>query len=231
TVWDSGIGIAAEDLPKLFQPFVQLDSRLSRQDPGTGLGLALVLRLAEAHGGSVAVESTPGQGSRFSVTLPWSPTDPPATPTQTTAASDTARPGSDPLAPKPRRARILLAEDNEATIDTLGDYLRAKGYDLFVARTGREALARAQEEQPDVILMDMHMPEIDGLETIRLLRGEAGMGAVPIIAVTALAMPGDRERCLAAGASDYLPKPVNLRTLIATIEAHRQRPKVAPRSQ
>ncbi|NTV65261.1 MAG: PAS domain S-box protein, partial [Oscillochloris sp.] len=92
TVWDTGIGIAAEDLPKLFQPFVQLDSRLNRQYTGTGLGLALVARLAQAHGGSVAVESTPGQGSRFSVTLPWSPTPPPTSPVSATAAVDTARP-------------------------------------------------------------------------------------------------------------------------------------------
>ncbi|NTU81709.1 MAG: PAS domain S-box protein, partial [Chloroflexales bacterium] len=92
TVWDTGIGIVAEDLPKLFQPFVQLDSSLNRQYTGTGLGLALVGRLAQAHGGSVAVESTLGQGSRFSVTLPWSPTVPPTTPVSATAAIDTVRP-------------------------------------------------------------------------------------------------------------------------------------------
>ncbi|NTU84855.1 MAG: response regulator, partial [Chloroflexales bacterium] len=127
------------------------------------------------------------------------------------------------MSPQLARPRILLADDNEETLATLGDYLRAKGYDLRVARTGREALVQAQEEPPDVILMDIQMPGMDGLEAIRRIRAEAELAHVPILAVTALAMPGDRERCLAAGADAYLAKPINMRTLVATIEAHRQR--------
>jgi CheY-like chemotaxis protein len=94
---------------------------------------------------------------------------------------------------------------------------------VTVARNGREAIVSAQEERPDIILMDIQMPGMDGLEAIRRLRAEPGMGQVPILAVTALAMPGDRERCLAAGADGYLAKPVSFRTLVATIETHRRR--------
>ena len=230
TVWDTGIGIAADDLPKLFEPFVQVDSQLARAYEGTGLGLALVLQLTQAHGGSVSVESTPGQGSRFSVTLPWIAEGRQADDTPAAAAADQPLPEPDPppVTTGPgnltrARPRILLAEDNEANIDTLRDHLLAKGYDITVARNGSEAVVRAQEERPDVILMDIQMPGMDGLEAIRRLRAEPAMRAIPILALTALAMPGDRERCLSAGADDYLSKPVSLRLLQQTIDAHLQR--------
>ena len=113
---------------------------------------------------------------------------------------------------------ILLAEDNQATIELLQDYLHAKGYAVVVARNGGEALLRAQEATPALILMDIQMPGMDGLEAIRRIRADAALQHIPIIALTALAMPGDRERCLAAGASDYLAKPVNLRVLLAAIQ-------------
>jgi CheY-like chemotaxis protein len=120
-------------------------------------------------------------------------------------------------APGRRRPQILLAEDSEANIATLSDYLAAKGYDVAVARNGSEAVARAQEKRPELILMDIQMPGMDGLEAARRIRARADLAHIPIIALTALAMPGDRERCLEAGASDYLTKPVNLRTLLAAI--------------
>ncbi|NTU85202.1 MAG: response regulator, partial [Chloroflexales bacterium] len=210
TVWDTGIGIAAEHLAKLFKPFVQIDSSLSRQHIGTGLGLALVLRLAEAHGGSVAVESAEGQGSRFSVTLPWSQ------PAQLDVCLAALIPS--PLArPQDQQRHVLLAEDSQANIAVLLDYLQTKGYTVTVARNGHEALAAAQAEPVALILMDVQMPGMDGLEVMRRLRAEEATRAVPIIALTALAMPGDRERCLAAGATSYLTKPVGLQTLLATI--------------
>jgi CheY-like chemotaxis protein len=123
--------------------------------------------------------------------------------------------------PTTGRPKLLLAEDNEANIATLSDYLRAKGYDLIIARNGGEAIIRAQEERPDAILMDIQMPGVDGLEAIRRIRADVRLAQIPIIAVTALAMPGDRERCLAAGADEYVTKPVQLRKLVATIEALR----------
>jgi len=114
---------------------------------------------------------------------------------------------------------ILLAEDNEANIATLSAYLTAKGYDLVVARNGLEAIHLAQTAQPDVILMDVQMPQMDGLEAIAQLRQVPDLTAVPIIALTALAMAGDRDRCLAAGANDYLTKPLRLKQLTQKIQA------------
>jgi len=221
TVWDTGVGIAADDMERLFEPFVQLDSRLSRRYEGTGLGLALVYRLVEMHGGSIVVESDVDQGSRFSVSLPWlqqadpQTTDPDIEPEATSTASpELSTPTVQPL--------ILLAEDNEANIRTLAGYLQRKGYQLIVARNGAEAIKLALERQPHLILMDIQMPEMDGLEAIRQLRAHPDLARTPIFALTALAMPGDRERCLTAGANDYLSKPVKLKHLSQAIERQLQ---------
>ena len=115
---------------------------------------------------------------------------------------------------------ILLAEDNETNIVMIGDYLSSLGYRVIVTRNGAEALARAREALPELIVMDVQMPVMDGLEATRRIRAESRLAAIPIVALTALAMPGDREKCIAAGANDYLSKPVSLRGLAATIEAH-----------
>ncbi|NCC32755.1 MAG: response regulator, partial [Chloroflexia bacterium] len=345
-VEDTGIGMSDEGIAQLFKPFMQLDSSLSRQHEGTGLGLALVRRLVELHGGSVTVTSEPGKGSCFTVALPYPPllTVPSRLQTKPThePASDELRSAlviedsetageqiaryleelnihavvygrgvgaveqvahlhpdvifldlqmpeqsgweilaqlkADPelhaipviivsvvddrvsglaagaaeylvkpisretlrralgvvvdTPEKPREAiviasrsaqlrsatHILMAEDNEVNIIALGDYLQDKGYRLSVARNGREALEMAAEIVPDLVLMDIQMPELDGLEAIRRLRADPVFALTPIIALTALAMPGDRERCMEAGASEYLTKPVSLRGLVYTIE-------------
>jgi len=360
-VQDTGIGIAEEDLPRLFKPFVQLDNRLTRQYEGTGLGLSLVLRLAEAHQGSVTVQSKRGEGSRFSVTLPWpddladedSQTSYPGRPDQASlsaavdkgegvsknahldvdrvlliedslstsmqitrylsrsgirlerhprgvgalekaiqlhpdvilldillpdqegwdvlralknhsatknipvvivsvlndpnqardlgAAAMLVKPvnrdrliatlhqvtqrdvrpewsrSTDQPNSHPRR-RILLAEDNQANIEIIQDYLMSQNYDVVLARNGSEAVLRAQEDSPDVIIMDIQMPVMDGLEAMRRIRNIEAVRELPIIALTALAMPGDRERCVAAGANEYIMKPVHLRQLILTLQ-------------
>jgi CheY-like chemotaxis protein len=220
TVWDNGIGIAEEDMPRLFQPFVQLDSRLSRQHAGTGLGLALVYGMTEMHGGSVSVESRVEVGSRFTVSFPWR---------QPSEISDSVvkiddRAPSLPQAAHPRDVRtsqslILLVEDNETSANTLLDYLPTRGYHVIVARNGVEAIERTRQGRPDVILMDMQMPGMDGLEATRRIRADPELAATPVIALTAMAMPGDRERCLAAGADDYLSKPVKLQELVKAIES------------
>ncbi|MEW5986077.1 MAG: response regulator, partial [Chloroflexota bacterium] len=114
----------------------------------------------------------------------------------------------------------LLAEDNEFNIQTISDYLLAKGFHVTVARNGSEAIERASDLRPDLILMDIQMPGMDGLEATRRLRADSALNTIPIIALTALAMPGDRERCLAAGANDYLSKPLTLSTLQTTIEGY-----------
>jgi len=214
-VIDTGIGIAPHNRHKLFRPFVQIDGALNRRQMGTGLGLALVKRIAQLHGGQVDVTSEVGVGSCFWVDLPClnycalSANGP---------APSTDQPDVE-LPSYPHQPLILLAEDNEANLSTLSSYLQAKGYELVLAKTGCEAVEQAQTRQPDIILMDIQMPEMDGLEAIRQIRQMPGLTEVPIIALTALAMTGDRDRCLAAGANQYMSKPVKLRELVGQIQA------------
>ena len=220
TVWDTGIGISQQDLPKLFKSFVQIDSSLTHQYTGTGLGLALVLRLTEAHQGCVRVESEVGKGSRFSVVLPWNKQQTISSIANGNRNNTTSYPigyigSQQPLS----AARILLVEDNQTNIDVIQDYLQRKGYEIAVARNGAEAVRMAQECQPQVILMDIQMPVMDGLQATQQIRKLDAVNAIPIVALTALAMPGDRERCIAAGTNAYLTKPVDLDNLVQTIEA------------
>jgi CheY-like chemotaxis protein/anti-sigma regulatory factor (Ser/Thr protein kinase) len=333
-VWDTGIGIAAEDIPQLFHPFVQLDSSLARQYAGTGLGLALVQRMAALHGGAVSIESTVGVGSRFTIILPWTPPAHPLAALPPTAdativhetlqtsrlrllarllrrfgaiplpralaaqtfdqialmqpeivmlgASDPDAAGaplwralqtdprtqsihllvadladSSPLVdsslvhPLPRfftvgdlsdtfrqtglhgsrprvviigaptlRPRVLVTEDSEATQQLLQDFLASLDYEVMLAADGAAAITLTATARPDIVLMDVQMPGIDGLEATRRIRVLANLQArqTPIIAVTALAMPGDAERCLAAGVNSYLAKPFALPDVVQKIE-------------
>jgi PAS domain S-box-containing protein len=216
TVWDKGIGIEIENLQKLFKPFVQIDSSLAREYAGTGLGLSLVQRLTEMHNGSIEVESIIGEGSRFTVTLPWLPQndDPvaygsqgdemyPATPTK----------GS-------RSPLVIIADDNEMGLQMIGDFLESQQYRAIKVRSGFELLERVTELHPDIVLVDIQMPGMDGLETIRRIRSHPNpqVASGHIIAVTALAMPGDREYCLRAGANEYFSKPIKLKELVDTIQ-------------
>jgi PAS domain S-box-containing protein len=214
-VVDTGIGIASEDLRRLFQPFVQVDSALNRQYEGTGLGLALVKQMVELHGGQVMAESEVGKGSCFTVALPYDLSPPSASEFEPTTTS------SRPLVVNPENAiapLILLAEDNEANIQTFTAYLTAINYRIIVAKNGEEAVSMAKANSPDIILMDVQMPIMDGLEATKQIRLDPNLINTPIIALTALAMEGDRDRCLAAGANDYLSKPVKLRQLNLLIQ-------------
>jgi signal transduction histidine kinase/ActR/RegA family two-component response regulator len=212
-VWDSGIGIEAKDCERIFLPFVQVDSGLSRKYDGTGLGLALVRQLTELLGGEVSVESTVGVGSRFRVRF--------AHRTRESMGVREPVPGSvRRVEPADTGRLILLAEDNEANIATIGGYLRHKGYRVEVAHNGKIALDKVRELEPDLVLMDVQMPEMDGLEATRRIRQELGLGQLPVIALTALAMAGDRERGVLAGVNEYVTKPVSLRHLVGVIEAH-----------
>ncbi len=334
TVWDTGIGIAPEDAQKLFHAFTQIDSGLSRAQEGTGLGLALVAKLVELHGGNVALESEPGRGCRFVVTLPqiagsttalepapqdeadrrnyrralvieddptsgailvnylselgldsvlraqgeesveaalrerpdiilldiilpgesgWtvlgklkkhpgtrgipvvviSVVDEPQKSHALGAVAHFTKPVTrarlaaflqravvEPslpvqadVLPSSTGPSILLAEDNKANVQTIGDYLEDKGYTMHYATNGLVAVKLAHEIRPALILMDIQMPVMDGLAAIREIRADAAIKDTPIVALTALVMPGDRERCLAAGATDYMSKPVSLKEL------------------
>ncbi|MFZ5856871.1 MAG: PAS domain S-box protein [Chloroflexota bacterium] len=214
TIWDTGIGIAQKDLRLLFQPFVQLDAGLTRGSQGTGLGLVLVSQMARLHGGSISVQSEPNKGSRFTISIPW------------TIGSQADPLVHNPAVQKPqhpseaRHATILLVEDTEAVTMLISDYLQKHGYRVVTAGDGLEGLDIAKKTRPDLILMDVMMPKMDGLETTRRIRSEPELAGVPIIGLTALAMTGDRERCLKAGMNDYLSKPIRLQELIQAIHTH-----------
>ena len=212
TVWDHGIGIQPGDLARLFKPFTQLDSAFSRQYNGTGLGLSLVLKMVELHGGGVTVESQPGMGSRFSVTLPWKKRLKAGEEAlaQTGSLADAGEGRAAPL--------ILVVEDNQLYLDLLVDILAHSGYRVTTAQNGEEGIARARENRPDLILMDIQMPVLDGFQAARRIRSDPNLETVPIIALTALAMSGDREKCFEAGMNDYLSKPVNIDELKRTVK-------------
>lgn len=212
-VTDTGIGIASRDLHRLFQPFVQLDSGLNRQYEGTGLGLVMVKQIAELHDGQVMVTSVIGQGSTFTVALPYQMSE------FATRSPELITPFSLPTA-KSKHAiapLILLVEDNEANIQTFTSYLSAYEYQVVLAKNGEEGVAMAKTHQPDIILMDIQMPVMDGLQATRLIRAEPKLATVPIIALTARAMQGDQELCIKAGANQYLSKPVELEQLVGVI--------------
>ncbi|MBD2175771.1 response regulator [Pseudanabaena sp. FACHB-1998] len=215
-IQDTGIGIAPEHIKKLFQPFIQIDSALNRKYEGTGLGLALVKRIVEMHHGTVSLTSELGVGSCFTIELPCG-----------NAVLPTPKPESQfnpdsPLQSIPSTALapplILLAEDNEENILTISSYLEAKGYRIIVAKNGQEAIASAKSHQPDLILMDIQLPVMDGLEATKQIRLDPDLVDLPIIALTALAMEGDRDRCLAAGANEYISKPIKLKQLALLIQ-------------
>lgn len=216
TVWDNGIGISESDLTRLFQPFVQLDSGLAREVTGTGLGLTLVAQMVRLHGGSVAVESESGKGSRFTVILPWEPA-------LATDAMLRMKSTGKFRAIKPDakdRPVVLLVEDTKEVTMMIVDYLEMAGYQVLAASDGLNGIEQAKDKHPALILMDIQLPGMDGLEATRRLRADPDFRTVPIIALTALAMRGDRERCLAAGATDYLSKPVSLKKLVQMIEEY-----------
>jgi len=222
SITDTGIGIAPENLSKLFQPFIQVDSALNRQYKGTGLGLALVKSIVNLHGGQVGLTSQVGRGSCFTIDLPCSLDTPPSSSPREISQTDFSdrrsvlHAASCPIQEKPSPL-ILLAEDNEINISTTASYLRAKGYRLLFAKNGQEAITISQSEKPDLILMDIKMPVVDGLEAMKQIRLDPNSVYIPIIALTALAMPGDRERCLAAGANEFITKPVKMRLLVDSI--------------
>ncbi|MBL8097668.1 MAG: response regulator, partial [Anaerolineales bacterium] len=226
SVIDTGIGIAPEDLRRLFTPFVQVESSLNRHFEGTGLGLALVHKLTDLHGGSIEVESEVGKGSRFTVKLPYQGS---VLGQATEAEKSISHPVGIEASFQPKiesnNQKILLVEDNQANILTIGEYLENYGYEIVIANDGVQAIEKTNEINPDIILMDIQMPVMDGLEATRRLRADVRFATVPIIALTALAMPGDRERCLEAGANEYMSKPVSLKELRKVIESFISRNK------
>jgi signal transduction histidine kinase len=215
-VRDTGIGIAPAAQARLFQSFTQADASIARRYGGTGLGLAISKRLCELMGGRIWVESQEGQGSTFGFTVRLQPAEASELPPLPAAAG----PGA-PEAFVPHD--ILLAEDNAVNRTIALHLLEQLGYRADLAGNGHEVLAALERKAYDVILMDVQMPELDGLETTRILSRRGGPRPW-IIALTAQAMPGDREACLAAGMDDYLVKPLDAGTLAAALARAGVRP-------
>jgi CheY-like chemotaxis protein len=215
-VIDTGIGIEEHELDNLFKPFTQIDGSLNRQHEGTGLGLALVYKLTELHGGSVNVKSEIGNGSTFTVSLLWQGNSK----ANVISDDDHVTIVRKDLKVHNKGAVVLVAEDNETNIITVQDGLTAYGYKVITTRDGIEVIERAHEIKPAIILMDIQMQGMDGLEATRQIRADTDeqLAKIPIIALTAIAMPGDKERCLDAGANVYLSKPVNNKRLVGEIE-------------
>ena len=233
-VIDSGVGINADQLAALFEPFAQADTSTTRRYGGTGLGLSICKRLAQMLGGDVSATSVPGAGSRFVVEIdPGDLTSVPRALRDAEAMQETphsaAPASSHDSAAKPRLVgRVLLAEDGVHNQRVIRFYLENAGLEVVVAENGKLACDRtleaAQVGRPfDVVLMDMHMPELDGYHATARLRA-AGYQR-PIIALTANAMSGDRAKCLAAGCDDYVSKPISTKQLYEVLSALLQKPK------
>jgi PAS domain S-box-containing protein len=212
---DNGIGIKQEDIGRLFKPFVQLDSSLSREYTGTGLGLALVAQMVRLHGGSVSLSSEVGKGSRFMITIPWDADNQSALAARTSLTTPTA-----PLINKNHGEKVMVFEDTEAIAQLMNDYISYLGYKTVIAHNGLEGLEIARREKPDLIFMDIMMPGMNGIEATREIRKDEKLKTIPIIALTALAMPGDREKCIEAGMNDYLSKPIKMNDIAEMISKH-----------
>jgi len=223
-VIDTGIGIRPEVLPTLFQPFNQGDIARVRKYGGTGLGLAISRHLAELLGGEVSATSTPGQGSTFTLIVP---TGELRNARMLAAPGEVAWQTGAPTGSEPGKElagiRILLAEDGPDNREMIRLMLRQSGASVETVENGRQAVERAMEQPFDVILMDTNMPEMDGDEAVRLLRGNGYHR--PIIALTANAMPSDVQKSLAAGCDAHLTKPIVRQQLVSTIVQYAGKPR------
>ncbi|HWD51845.1 MAG TPA: ATP-binding protein [Acidimicrobiales bacterium] len=229
-VTDTGIGLSAEDQRRLFQSFSQVDASTSRRFGGTGLGLAISRQLVELMGGRIGVESQPGQGSTFWFTLPLPAAatrlplgGPDMTGTELMAVDDDDALPTDPSSAgaraNHRRHLLLVVEDNPVSQKVAARNLEKLGYRVDVAANGTEALDAVERQSYAAVLMDCQMPEMDGYTaTAEIRRGEGPGARLPIIALTAGAMSGDRERALAAGMDDYLSKPLKVEALAAALQ-------------
>ncbi|MDN3577586.1 ATP-binding protein [Chitinimonas viridis] len=211
-VRDTGIGLNAEQINRLFDAFTQADESITRQYGGTGLGLAICKQLVEAMGGQLWVDSLPGKGSCFSFSLDLQVAEPlaaaePRNPPLATPVEVTALQG----------AHVLLVEDNPINREIAEAYLHDAGVRVTVAENGQQGVELASAQVFDAVLMDVQMPVMDGLSAARRLREEARLAQLPIIAMTAHALSGDRERCIAAGMNDYLTKPLDHDLLCAML--------------
>jgi PAS domain S-box-containing protein len=214
SVTDSGIGIARDKQERIFRAFEQEDTSTTRRYGGTGLGLSISARLVALMGGTITVESEPGRGSTFAFTAQF------ASQPHPTALAEPARELAPVLKPGTTPRHILLAEDDEFSARYMERLLARRGHRVRIAKDGREALGRAAEGTFDLLMLDVHMPELDGFEVVRTIRERERTtgGHLPVIALTARSRKEDRERCLEAGMDDFLTKPISASQLLAAID-------------
>jgi signal transduction histidine kinase/DNA-binding NarL/FixJ family response regulator len=208
-VTDTGVGIPDKYRERIFQEFFQVDQTLVRRQGGTGLGLAIARRLARLMGGEITVESVVGRGSRFSLLLPQA-----VARRARPAAAEAPAAEAAPALP----ATVLVVEDNEDNLFTLRQILARRPLEIVTATSGRQAIERCRQQPPDLIIMDVQMPGMTGLQATGAIRALPGGGDIPILALTAQAMKGDRERIIAAGCDEYLSKPVQPAALVAAVD-------------
>ncbi len=244
SVADTGIGIPPEKQSTLFEAFEQVESELSRRYPGTGLGLAICQRLVELMEGRIWCESEPGQGSTFYFTAQFDLPAPDQIPADSPPVEEPGvvvwkRRLDTPLPMPSRKLRVLLAEDSYVNQRLAMGLLGKQGHEVVVAGNGQEAVRLARADSFDLILMDVQMPEMDGFEATRQIRQweQENGGHLPIVALTAHAMKGDRDRCMEAGMDAYVSKPVRARELFETMESvltvgrARPAPEAAPEQE
>ncbi|HEV2844341.1 MAG TPA: response regulator, partial [Thermoanaerobaculia bacterium] len=208
-VQDEGVGIAPEMLPRVFDLFTQADRSLARSEGGLGIGLALVHRLVALHGGAVqAISEGPGRGSEFVVSLPCAGVERAPEP----AAAEAPKPAASAGARK-----ILVVDDNVDSAETLGTILEMAGHQVLTAHDGEAALSMAEAHRPEVVLLDIGLPKLDGYEVARRLRQDLRNENLLLIAVTGYGKEEDRNRGLEAGFDDHLIKPVDLGKLQAIL--------------
>jgi CheY-like chemotaxis protein/HPt (histidine-containing phosphotransfer) domain-containing protein len=211
TVADTGIGMTALQAARLFKPFSQADNSTTRRYGGTGLGLSIVRRLAELMGGEATVQSTPGKGSTFMVTLDLALATRPAVDHEPQPATSGNIVGT-----------VLAVDDYPVNLDVLTAQLEILGIPVDTAASGLEALTMWRDKPYTLVLTDIHMPDMDGFELTRQIRAEEALAKsgrrIPIVALTANALKGEADRCLAAGMDGYLTKPLTLDRLRETVE-------------
>lgn len=216
TIWDEGVGISADETERIFLPFEQAKRNSLASEKGTGLGLAISSRLVEMHKGTIEVDSIPEKGSRFTITLPG------VISMKEVESSETFETPTPPASANTEECCLLLVEDNVINSNLIKAALEPEGYSLDIVMSGEKALTNVSRKAYDIILMDIQLPGIDGVETMKTIRREY-TDAVPIIALTAYAMKGDEEKYLSEGFDDYVSKPVDLDVLTSAIRKHCKR--------
>jgi CheY-like chemotaxis protein len=205
-VIDTGIGIADAQQTQTFEKFTQADSSISRRFGGTGLGLAITRSLVEMHNGTITVQSVVGRGTTFTVVLDLA------------LAREEDNYVSVTNSDRSFRGSILVVEDNLVNQKLVGALLQKNGYTAVIAESGPQALAALEQQEFRLVLMDVQMPMIDGLETTRRIRRNPRWAKLPIVAMTARAMEGDKENCLAAGMNGFITKPIHAAHLLSVVD-------------